>query len=157
MTAAAVLATAVLATAVLAAAVLAAAVLAAAVLAAAVLRAAHLASMAMAATEAAMPMEAAMAVVREDHSRSFDDSSERLSAESGAPALMNALMKNVRVRYDQAIEKGVDELRWAELLCSGWAGGQAQLVFAPPSVATLPSEASLPVNRGWGRIGIYRG
>ena len=74
--------------------------------AAAVLRAAHLASMAMAATEAAMPMEAAMAVVREDHSRSFDDSSERLSAESGAPALMNALMKNVRVRYDRHRERG---------------------------------------------------
>ena len=83
MTAAAVLATAVLATAVLAAAVLAAAVLAAAVLAAAVLRAAHLASMAMAATEAAMPMEAAMAGGEGGSQPLIRASVER--AESGAP------------------------------------------------------------------------
>ena len=97
MTAAAVLATAVLATAVLAMAVLAAAMLAAAVPAATVLRAIHLASMATETTEAAIPMEAAMVVVMEDESRSFEALS--LSAKSGGPpALMNALMKNVSVR-----------------------------------------------------------
>ena len=48
-------------------------------------------------------------MVREDHSRSFERALRERRAEP--LALMNALMKNVRVRYDQAIEKGVDEPR----------------------------------------------